>query len=489
MKKVLLLMTVLITSVLVISGVKADTSSDITAARQNGTNLKDYSGVKVDKKLPAEYSFVLGKNNNLKVTYSGGVTVPQSVIDAWGTMWTESGLNLGQASLANDSIKGNFSALYKNVSVYNNQIVDVKATIMDFDLQTGNGIPASQAITLKNDNIGINVAGVKWVKVKYEFFKSGTNTPISVKGNTSYWDIDEMQGIIMHNSNKGFYVANNTILKITNINGASLVYDDSGNSDSDENTQYGFTEIFEGSTMTRTFTFGYPGYSSLTDAINKQNYDASIWGGRARGGIHHTSEPLVPVSPANPTKAVDKERVTIGEEYTYTINETVPQMLEQYYYKTFALEDVLEDCLKVDTSKVTVKNENGEDVTSWFTITNEGQKITAQLKEANNKASFYGHTYTFSIKTSIKANMDLSKWKKVNDYIIPNQAKIKITDYNNEESDQPTEIVNVIYTPEVIDNVPSTSAALPLYISIIGVLLVVIATAGIIYTNRKKENK
>lgn len=45
------------------------------------------------------------------------------------------------------------------------------------------------------DKVGIDVEWVDWVKVKYTFYKSGTNQPISVKGQTVYKDIDWSQGV------------------------------------------------------------------------------------------------------------------------------------------------------------------------------------------------------------------------------------------------------------------------------------------------------
>ena len=46
-----------------------------------------------------------------------------------------------------------------------------------------------------SNNVGVDVEWVDWVKIKYTFYKSGTNQPISVKGQTVFKDIDNSQGV------------------------------------------------------------------------------------------------------------------------------------------------------------------------------------------------------------------------------------------------------------------------------------------------------
>lgn len=46
-----------------------------------------------------------------------------------------------------------------------------------------------------SNKVGVDVEWVDWVKIKYTFCKSGTNQPISVKGQTVFKDIDNSQGV------------------------------------------------------------------------------------------------------------------------------------------------------------------------------------------------------------------------------------------------------------------------------------------------------
>ena len=46
-----------------------------------------------------------------------------------------------------------------------------------------------------SNKVGVDVEWVDWLKIKYTFYKSGTNQPISVKGQTVFKDIDNSQGV------------------------------------------------------------------------------------------------------------------------------------------------------------------------------------------------------------------------------------------------------------------------------------------------------
>lgn len=46
-----------------------------------------------------------------------------------------------------------------------------------------------------SNKVGVDVEWVDWIKIKYTFYKSGTNQPISVKGQTVFKDIDNSQGV------------------------------------------------------------------------------------------------------------------------------------------------------------------------------------------------------------------------------------------------------------------------------------------------------
>ncbi|MBR2707984.1 MAG: isopeptide-forming domain-containing fimbrial protein [Bacilli bacterium] len=419
-KKFMRLSLLLCTTLLFITGVKAAYSdSDINNARENGAGIKTVAST---GKIPSDYSFALGQVNprNYEVK-NNDTTNLEAVVNQWAAVYTAGQLNFPEVttSLAKDSIKGKFYILYKGVDVYNDKLIDVKATVMDF--KTVDNPASTPLIKLYNTALGNTVIGIKWVTVKYEFFESGTNTPVNVKGNTSYWDVDAYQGIIIENNNDRLYATNDAILKITKINGKNYVYNDGGHTETND-PKYGFSETFSGTSITRTFTYG----SATASPV----------------GMGHSSKAVVPADPTAPTKAVNKSSVQLGEEYTYTITQKVPLMISNYYYKSFVIEDTLENVLSVNANNVSITNESSTNVTSKFNVTVSGQKISISPKNIAD-ADFYGHTYNIKIKTNVKTGSDLTKYKQGDEYIIPNYATSKIADHENTMHEQKTKIVNV----------------------------------------------
>ena len=478
-KKIGLFLTTILTSILFVGGVKASLSDDIITSRQSGINLKSYSGVKVDQKIPAEYSFGLGgRFNPNDTTVNGEVEVTDDTINCWNNSynWSLTKSSAVSYSLAQDNIKNNYSVLYKKVGTYNNTFVDVKATVIDFDVMTAVSNACQPYIWLNKTMIESGPLGLKWYKIKYEFFKSGTTTPINVKGNTTYWDVDAKQGIIINDGNKDIYATNDTILNISTINNDKYIFDPTGNGDDATHTAYGFTETFEGQSITRTYTYG----------IKRQAEEWATTIGPYSGGMFHSPTPVVPIDPPAPTKTVDKEQVKIGEEFTYTITQQVPQTIQSYYYKSFSIEDTLEDVLNVDLNNISIKNENDEDVTNTiFNINVEGQKIAITPKDINN-ASFYGHTYTITIRTKIKDNANLNSYKQGDDYIISNHATLLAKDYNDTDINKNTNEVKLIYIPDKVVEVPNTIAGIPLYVIVTGIVLMLLSGGTFGYMKYKK---
>ncbi|MBR2833509.1 MAG: isopeptide-forming domain-containing fimbrial protein, partial [Bacilli bacterium] len=440
----LILIAVLISSISIIVINAATLSTDIINARQNGVDAKNYSGVKVNQTIPSEYSFGLGKVQS-RPAYSG---VEELSAEQMATFAGSNCVKNGTPSLAVNSIKGNYSALYQNAALYNGKLIDIKATVMDFDVldpsqdrTVYDGTPIIGLTTTNGLLIETSVENVKWVEVKYEFFEAGTNTPIDVKGYTTYWDVDGAQGILLNNNNTNIYIEDNTeysnVLKITTVNGKKYVYDDTNINDTKIKTDYAFTETFNGSTLTRTFTYGTP--------------SSSRWGdpGLTSGGMILSTDSVSYVELTSPTKSVSKGTVDIEETFTYTINQQVPQTLQSNYYKEYKIEDTLADCLDINTNNIKVFDANNTEITENFTITTTGQKIIITAKpEFLESADFYGTMFNVNIGTKIKENFNLEPWKNNGAYKIPNQAFMTYKNYNNTEITLSTNEIDVTTIPK-----------------------------------------
>lgn len=241
-------------------------------------NSKIYGG---SDAVPAEYSFSIGeKGSTARVDLPAGVE--------W--FETDGHDNLIKADEQYKKyINGNYSVTRRNVGVYDGRIIDVKATVLDYNISKFDSDQGSQiAFGLKTNGLGVDAfARIRDVKVKFEFSYSDNNKPAYIKGNTTYWDVDAYQGIgFDDSSNKGIFLPKNFADKsYLYTNNSNYIYEyhtlnynpglehlhfgDPGNYTDCQDTKdkltdlksctgaFAFTEIFEGYSITRTFTFGY----------------------------------------------------------------------------------------------------------------------------------------------------------------------------------------------------------------------------------------
>lgn len=185
--------------------------------------------------------------------------------------------------------------------------------------------------------------------------------------------------------------------------------------------------------------------------------------------------------PEIPEKSVSTDKIQLNQDFEYHISHTVNLDDSGLHLKSYTFTDVLEDCLEV--AKVTVTNEENEDVTELFDYVLDGQKVTLAAKDLDDD-NFYGHTYTFNITVHTKQGYDMSAYKQGDTYVIPNVGQIE-TDGTIVSTNE----VDVTYTPEKVV-VPSTAASIPLIILGAGLVLVAGGVAGYYYVlNRKKIKK
>ena len=471
MKKLKYVVLTFVLSFAFIIGAKAALSDDIAAAEANGADLNGLTGT-----ISSEYSFALGQTSGMDAEYFGSTAIPDSVKTAWGTAWTSSFNSITTPMvLATDANKNKYGVRYKNVGIYNNQYVDVKATVVDY---VAAATPTSTPVVALNGTSVDNYAlGLKLMKIKYEFFKAGTDIPIVVKGNITY-DLSNGKGVLIHDNNKQIFSNSGNSLKTATVDGKTVVFNggESGNSPkggllmagSGSSTLTSFTETFEGESITRTYQYG-----NLSDP-NAGN-EPSV--------MSTTPRAVVDVEIPGPSVGVNKSLVRMGEEFTFTITQTIPSVLPTNYYSSFSIDDTLADCLTVDTSKVVVKDEKGHNVTNKFDITNEGQKIIVNLKNGDDD-SFYGHTYSIGITTSVKSGYDMSKYKVAGKYVIMNKANA-----TKNGTVKCSEQVTLEYTTERITNVPKTFASMPFYVTVVGIMLLVVSLGTLYYMGMNKQEE
>ncbi len=507
-RKVFSFLTVFISFLAMIGGAKADTSSDISNGHSNPTNISSYTGinVQINQKIPKKYSFNLGKTKSDAVTIQGAVTVPDSLKTAWQDYlntspasprnWFENSTPTLAAESNKSANKQNYIAKYYEVGVYNNKVIDVKASIVDYkpidqsEWTSGTHANLTPVIKFTPGFIGVRTLGVDWVTVKYEFFEHGTMDSaqpkaIAVKGNTSYWDVDGYQGIILNDHTQSIYISSNDnqLKAYTATNSVPFIFDNSSDwVNSDKN--YSFTETFnETTSLTRTYSLKFSNLERwLGDSV-----------------IYHSSTPVTPPETPDPTKKVSDSlngtrtidlditsKVNNNDTYIYDITQEVPAAISAHYYKSFKFTDELKNVLTGTIKVYQDKIDDNHDKTAWFTTTN-GQTVTATLTNPS-MADFYGHTYHFVIFAKVKENLtesDLKAWMNGNVYKVPNTAKINITNYDNQTIERETNVVNVSWYGTTV-KVPSTGAGIPLHVLITGLFILLSAGGSFGYMKYKK---
>ena len=177
--------------------------------------------------------------------------------------------------------------------------------------------------------------------------------------------------------------------------------------------------------------------------------------------------PIKSVSGFNQTPSYEQ-----GIKYSYIINHQVYDYKGNQRYKSFEFKDEFEEPIEIKSkSDLTIKNESGLDVTSWFDINVKGQKLTAKLKDEYNSDGFYGHTYSFNINVNLKQGYNLSGYLKDNVYKIPNYATVT-TDGNKTEK---TNVVEVTVDKKVVPKIKVPNTASPVQIAVIaaGVAIII----------------
>lgn len=261
--------------------------------------------------IPSEYNFSLG-NTYSSVTISGASKLTKNQMNKWADK-----TDVFKSGYTGYVPTKGFTALYRNVGKYNGISVDVRETLEDFQTNTtyanNKGLKPFTIFYDKN-RIGIELGSVYWVKVRYDFLIAGTSKPITVKGYTTYWDVDCWQGIHLVNGSKGLYAPSVSGVRMSYINGVPYIYDVENKNNKTTSPVYSATEIFEGSSITRVYSFSRP--KAETQGASKASKITSSTGGIWNSAIASTAYKQV-VSETGKLSTVVNPGDTLTYEITY----------------------------------------------------------------------------------------------------------------------------------------------------------------------------
>ena len=274
-----------------ISSIKAVNYLDYFNYHTQGTNVTSVSKITKNAAIPSDYTFGLGENYKA-TAYSGGVAVTDDAKNKWQAAVNDGRYSDGaidnlrcfthSATEASSSVKDKIvmggskevSMLYKQVGTYNGKSIDVRVKVKDYSINTDDVdthlehehpyilfLDKSSCGGANQGRLGVYVGAINWIGLYYEFLISGTNTPINVKGYTTYWDVDWYQGIRFF-SPAGLYSTSNSILKYKQIPAddktpyaTDYVFDTTNDAFSGYKSKVAITETFSGASMYRIYTF------------------------------------------------------------------------------------------------------------------------------------------------------------------------------------------------------------------------------------------
>lgn len=239
----------------VTSGSTAKLSEYFNPSSKTKVTKSKNQKVHYNENIPSEYELLLSKSSTKStVTIPANLKMTQKQINEWGTDFSKYA-EYGRVVVADDDAKGNYKVRYSNVGTYQGQKIDVVMTLTSFSGCKKKSSASKCGIWFGPKFLEVYSLGVKRINVKYNFYKAGTNTAITVKGYSTYWDIDANQGIHFLKGTTGIYAYGNNELYVSALNNAPYIfeYNDSLYTGLDE--RGAVTETFSGSSVTKVFTF------------------------------------------------------------------------------------------------------------------------------------------------------------------------------------------------------------------------------------------
>ena len=405
----------------------ATTNEYVNMSRTSGKSITKSKNVSIDNYIPDEYSFKVAFDSTKNMcNVRGGETLPKDPItnlpvtnnwvgvarDGFSTSDEYGFLSpMKNAHIRNDE-ENEFSIFCENIGSYKGKNVSLRISIDDYEVKN-NTDSHWPMLTLFNpsffDRFGIHVGNLSWVKVRYEFcgqiqdngYVTKCSNPIELKGRISYNDIDYMEGVHLLNNTKKIYTRSNSKLDITNVNGASYVYsNEKTNKDGIHNPESSFTETFEGSSISRVYTFD-SGNDSVTDT------SGAIWNTNLYSGAS--------LEYGEQSNGVLGKAVKKGDEITYKVLYTNDDIDNA---RTITVKSVLSKGLEYVKKSSTLgepkveKTKNGNIVLTWTidAIKNSVGSFTYKAKvNSTNNVIVSNNTSTSSSNGTKYNNLDILK--------------------------------------------------------------------------------
>lgn len=440
--------------------------------------------------IPSDYTLSLKSTNATKVELFGvnkSTLAYKTNLNAYGDVIGAVADNYVTAIPLEGNKGANFGAIYRNVGVYQNQPVDVKMTVVDYENWVTKTNPYRPHVYINTKQMGVNVGGAN-VEFKYEFFNAITGERIRPKGVFSLADIDAQQGVEIYDvSNiEQLYMTSTSPLYYDKTGNGLAIFHGGGDSDGIDGTNpdYIATFTFESDEIRLKYyqdTFNpetyHPAYRYIDGTKDPKGTTrdsggqgiesgASIYGDKMGYSDINIGASYFEVSANKPLRTqipppvkfiLDKDSYVnfadlyypngkpkhknkrlkeFDDVFAYQVSHTVPAEYKEFVYHSYVFKDVLDKALTITTEAKDIKvlDESGADKTHYFDIVVNGNTVTAKAKESVVRngdlgvETFYNHAYhyAFNVKVNDKTvtNDYVQKIDGEDYYVIENIASV-----------------------------------------------------------------
>lgn len=319
--------------------------------------------------------------------------------------------------------KGACGIWLRNIQIYDpaaekNVKLDCKITFLDWEDETEKS-PTKHHLVVSRSSAypSINLAGIAEIKWRWQYYRAGTTSPYTVTSNITFNDVDSLQYLAFREEMVDYqFAAPDTELSFLHQDGY-YIYQDAGEIADDDaaDPRQAFGIAFSGHTL--DFIFGT---KNAGGAVYFGQYAYNMF-------VPQIDSPTKRVSAGKEVNQTSVRLPSRTEPVTYHVEQVVSNgYAPAMYFRTFTMEDTLEDCLEIRSAKV---QQNGKDC-DLFAVQIQGQQVRAEAKDSALKtAGFYNQTYHLVIEAALRSNLtetELEPWQKDGVLRIPNMGNVTI---------------------------------------------------------------
>ena len=423
------------------------TGVGLTSFAMNPIPTYAESILKAPKAVVADKGTVISSKYDFIANYND-----KTAVKPFGEGWKETEENGNGIFVAytlrnpSDDVKGKVGMLYENVGFYNGKQIDLKITVLDWDIYN----TKNQMISYSRQSMGHAITGYSDVKQTWEYIEHDTGkSATDIKGTfMNFNDIDFLQRITFDketsNQIETMFVSQDSWIDYENKDGAVRIQDISGEGSQSDDGFAMVTTLFN----TNKITFDWGADLEKGGEPKDKEFDPNLGGGAY---FNFIAKKPARTEPSEPTKTVtdsdekNQEENTLHdlkEVYSYTLYHNVPEELEDFYYDSYEITDEVIPELEPNIKDLKVLTESDEDVTGFFDNQSKDNKVHLVAKpDSLTNADFYGHSYRVEFGTKIREGANLDKYKVDKGYELLNSAKVLVNGESKDSNTTKTKIV------------------------------------------------